>query len=198
VLITSNLIFAASLSLMAASPNITTLVAAWLFMGVGMGIGLHDSAFAALTAIYGRVASRPITGITLIAGFASTIGWPFSAYLEVTHGWRVACVGWLVLHIAVALPLNLLLPAGVQAAAGSAVSGEALSLPQKGHSRDMAILAFAFCRDMVHQYGDGRAFAAHVGGGRRHEHRRRRGRSADRAGAGRCEAECALVNGPCL
>lgn len=37
---------------MAASPNITTLVAASLLMGVGMGIGLYDSAFAALTAIY--------------------------------------------------------------------------------------------------------------------------------------------------
>ena len=42
-------------------------------------MGLYDPAFAALTWLYGREARSAITGITLIAGFASTIGWPASA-----------------------------------------------------------------------------------------------------------------------
>ena len=42
-------------------------------------MGLYDPAFAALTWLYGREARSAITGITLIAGFASTIGWPLSA-----------------------------------------------------------------------------------------------------------------------
>ncbi len=53
VLIASNLIFALSLALMANSTSLTMLVLAWLVMGIGMGIGLYDSAFATLTAIYG-------------------------------------------------------------------------------------------------------------------------------------------------
>jgi len=32
--------------------------------------------------MYGYAARRPITGITLIAGFASTVGWPVTAYLD--------------------------------------------------------------------------------------------------------------------
>ena len=46
-----------------------------------MAMGLYDPAFATLTGLYGRAARGPITGITLIAGFASTIGWPLSAFL---------------------------------------------------------------------------------------------------------------------
>ena len=55
------------------------LFAAWGILGVGMALGLYDTAFAALTALYGRDARGPITGITLIAGFASTVSWPLTA-----------------------------------------------------------------------------------------------------------------------
>ena len=51
-------------------------------LGIGMALGLYDAAFATLTALYGREARGPITGITLIAGFASTVGWPLSALLN--------------------------------------------------------------------------------------------------------------------
>ena len=52
-------------------------------------MGLYDPAFAALTRLYGRDARAPITGITLIAGFASTIGWPLSALVRL-HAFRLA------------------------------------------------------------------------------------------------------------
>src|SRR3546814_20309676 len=47
---------------------------AWAVLGVGMSLGLYDSALAALAGLYGRDARGPITGVTLIAGFASTVG----------------------------------------------------------------------------------------------------------------------------
>ena len=40
-----------------------------------MGFGLYEPAFATVTGLYGREARGPITGITLFAGFASTVGW---------------------------------------------------------------------------------------------------------------------------
>jgi len=42
-----------------------------------------------------------ITGITLIAGFSSTVGWPISALFEHAVGWRGACASWAALHLLV-------------------------------------------------------------------------------------------------
>ena len=44
-----------------------------------MGLGFYDAAFVTLGRIYGTAARSTITGITLMAGFASTIGWPIIA-----------------------------------------------------------------------------------------------------------------------
>jgi MFS family permease len=109
VLALSNLAFAAGLVLLALAHGIIGLGAAWAVLGVGMAMGLYDPAFATLAGLYGRAARGPITGITLIAGFASTIGWPLSALLEASFGWRGACLVWAALHILIGLPLNRLL-----------------------------------------------------------------------------------------
>src|SRR5205823_182081 len=87
--------------------NAMTLFAAWCVLGLGMGLGLYDAAFAALVYLHGSTARRPITGITLIAGFASTVGWPLTAYMAEHYGWRASCFAWAAMHIAIALPINL-------------------------------------------------------------------------------------------
>lgn len=110
VLPVSNLVFAAGLALLGFSSGIISLFGAWLVIGAGMGAGLYEAAFSTLAGIYGQEARRSITGITLIAGFASTVCWPISAYLDVTIGWRATCYVWAVAHLALGLPINLLLP----------------------------------------------------------------------------------------
>ena len=110
VLAGSNLIFAAGLTMLGLASSAAALVASWLVIGIGMSAGLYEAAFSTLAGIYGRDARRAITGITLIAGFASTIGWPLSAYMEVSYGWRPACFAWALAHLAIGLPLNLGLP----------------------------------------------------------------------------------------
>src|SRR5271168_3126286 len=109
VLAISNLVLAVGLVLLGMAQGIATLTIAWAFLGVGMAMGLYDPAFATLTGLYGRAARGPITGITLIAGFASTIGWPLSALLEASFGWRGACLVWAALNLLIGLPLNRLL-----------------------------------------------------------------------------------------
>ena len=79
VLAISNLVLATGLVLLAAAHGIVMLAIAWAVLGAGMAMGLYEPAFATLTGLYGRAARGPITGITLIAGFASTVGWPLSA-----------------------------------------------------------------------------------------------------------------------
>lgn len=82
---------------------------AWIVIGIGMALGLYDAAFASLAGLYRSEARGAITGITLIAGFASTVGWPGTALLTDELGWRGACVVWAVLHLILGLPLNRLL-----------------------------------------------------------------------------------------
>jgi predicted MFS family arabinose efflux permease len=106
VLCASNLVLAAGLVLLAASHSIWVMGIAWLLLGLGMGMGLYDAAFAALARIYGSAARGPITGITLLAGFASTLGWPLTAAAEAAWGWRSACLMWALVHLALCLPLN--------------------------------------------------------------------------------------------
>lgn len=103
----SNLLFTAGLVLLAFAHTLPMLAMAWLVLGVAMGFGLYDAAFAVLGRIYGSNARGAITGITLIAGFASTIGWPLTAWGASTIGWRDTCLAWAALHLFVALPLNL-------------------------------------------------------------------------------------------
>ena len=107
VLAASNVVLAAGLALLAASPNVAFLFIAWCVLGVGMALGLYDTAFAALVRIHGQAARGPITGVTLIAGFASTVGWPLSTLLNGQIGWRATCMVWALLHVALCLPLNL-------------------------------------------------------------------------------------------
>jgi MFS family permease len=109
VLAATNLIFAAGLVLLSFANEPAGLVAGWLVIGVGMGFGLYEAAFATVAGLYGREARSAITGITLFAGFASTVGWPVSASLIDHLGWRGALLAWASLHLVLGLPLNRLL-----------------------------------------------------------------------------------------
>jgi MFS family permease len=141
VLSFSNLTLASGLALLGATHSIPVLVIAWLLLGVGMGAGLYDAAFAALGRIYGDAARRSITGITLIAGFASTVGWPLTAWGLETIGWRHTCFAWAAAHILIGLPINFfMLPAvkGAKAAVAASIK------PHIPIDRTMILLAFTF------------------------------------------------------
>jgi len=143
VLPVSNMVFAVGLALLGFSSGIISLFAAWLMIGVGMSAGLYEAAFSTLAGIYGREARRSITGITLIAGFASTVCWPLSAYMDVTLGWRATCWVWAAAHLAIGLPVNLLLPPGRAVAGATAQPGKSLP-PEKSRLLAMAGLSFVF------------------------------------------------------
>jgi predicted MFS family arabinose efflux permease len=120
VLIGTNLIFAIGLAALASVQGPIGLFAAWLVLGIGMGSGLYDAAFATLVRLYGRGARDSITGITLIAGFASTVGWPLTTLFDAQFGWRGACLAWAAAHLLIGLPLNLSLPRARQTGADDA------------------------------------------------------------------------------
>jgi MFS family permease len=146
VLCGSNLAFAAGLCALAFASGPVSLVFAWLVLGAAMAAGLYEAAFASLARLYGHDSRGAITGITLIAGFASTVGWPTTALLEHSLGWRGACFAWAGLHLAVGLPLNawaLRYGAG-QDPHESAAAAAKPSEPRQSFDRGMFLLAFIF------------------------------------------------------
>ena len=108
VLAVSNVVLASGLVILGNAGSPAVMFAAWCVIGAGMALGLYEAAFATLVRLHGTSARGPITGITLIAGFASTVGWPLTAFIAERYGWRASCFAWAGLHLAVALPINLL------------------------------------------------------------------------------------------
>jgi MFS family permease len=129
VLAATNLVFAGGLVWLALATGPVGLAAAWMVIGIGMGFGLYEAAFATAAGLYGSEARNAITGITLFAGFASTVGWPTSTALVADFGWRGAALTWAALHLVIGLPFNRLLvpksppPAPVVAQGGAASAG---------------------------------------------------------------------------
>lgn len=140
VLSASNIAMAAGLVMLGRAQSPWAMVIAWIPLGIGMGLGLYDAAFAALGRIYGSEARSSITGITLLAGFASTIGWPLSAWGLVAVGWRDTCFLWAAAHIVIALPLNFFLLPKTKAGAAGSSEGK----PHIAMDRNMWLLAAAF------------------------------------------------------
>lgn len=99
VLLASNGLFALGLLCLALAQGAAGLVLGWLLIGAAMPFGLYDAAFSTLVALYREQARRPIVGVTLIAGFASSVSWPLTAMLEAQLGWRGACAAWALLHL---------------------------------------------------------------------------------------------------
>ncbi len=142
VLVASNIVLAVGLVLLAGTTGAVMLFMAWAVLGIGMALGLYDAGFAALTALYGRDARGPITGVTLFAGFASTVSWPLTAFMNDALGWREACLVWAALNLLLGAPLNRLAlpritrPVSVVHAAAPAVGWKPY--------REMLLLAFVF------------------------------------------------------
>ena len=109
ILMLNSLVFALGLTALALAQGPVGMFVAWSILGVAMAAGLYEAAFATLVHLYGQRSRGAITGITLMAGFASTIGWPLSAWLELEWGWRSACLTWAGLHLFLGLPLYSLL-----------------------------------------------------------------------------------------
>ncbi|MCQ2039443.1 MULTISPECIES: MFS transporter [Stutzerimonas stutzeri subgroup] len=143
VLALSSIVFAVGLAMLGLANGPLMLWAGWLVIGIGMALGLYESAFTTLAGIYGRDARGAITGITLLAGFASTVCWPISGWLNAEFGWRATCLTWAGAHLLLGLPLNrLLIPVGVQPAPTAAE--QAQTDGRSGAGLTMALLAFVF------------------------------------------------------
>jgi MFS family permease len=114
VLLASNLVFASALALLALAGDRLVSGLAMVMLGAGMALGTYGTAFAVLVRLYGEAARRPITGVALLGGLGSALGWPLTAYWMDMFGWRGACLAWAAVHLALCGPATLVLVPGTK------------------------------------------------------------------------------------
>jgi MFS family permease len=115
VLTISCVTLAAGLVVVGTSGMLWLYVLGWMLLGMGMGAGLYDAAFATLGQIYGMKARSAITALTLWGGFSSTVSWPLSAWLLEAFGWRGTCFVYAGILLLICLPMiRAALPAYVR------------------------------------------------------------------------------------
>jgi predicted MFS family arabinose efflux permease len=145
VLLASNGLFALALIVLACAQERWSLLAGWLLMGAAMPMGLYDAAFSTMVGLYGARARRAIVGITLIAGFASTLSWPLTAAIEAHADWRAACAVWAALHLSLGVAIHArLIPQPAQRLAMHAAADEQATAPPVASARTLWILAGVF------------------------------------------------------
>ena len=84
----------------------------WIAAGAAMALVLYEPAQVVLVKQFGAHATRAITTLTLVAGFASTIFQPLTAVLADHLGWRTALVVLAVALAVITIPVHLVvLPA---------------------------------------------------------------------------------------
>ena len=114
MLMLSNILYAIGLLLLSMADGITMIMVANLVLGCALACGQFEAAFATLVMLFGKNSRNAITGITLIAGFASFVGWTVSVQILELWGWQGVCRFWAGVHLLFALPLHALIPAARQ------------------------------------------------------------------------------------
>jgi MFS family permease len=115
---------AAALAVTALAPGGVTFVLGVAAMQLASALVLYDAAFAALVQAGGRHARRHITHLTLIAGFASTIFWPLTAWLDAVLDWRGVLLAYGGMNLLVCLPLHLVIARRAGRASGDGAEPE--------------------------------------------------------------------------
>ncbi|GLR53694.1 MFS transporter [Shinella yambaruensis] len=119
VMAIGSLLSALTLMLCAWSPSVAIFALAIVLLEIASGMVQYQAAFAALVEADPRSASRSITYLTLIAGFASTIFWPITTVLLGHLSWREIYLVYAGLNIAVCMPFHVwIMRKGKVAAAG--------------------------------------------------------------------------------
>ncbi len=144
VLLASAFVLAAGLALLGALPGLWGWFVGWMVLGIGMAMGLYEAAFATLGVLFGRGARRPITLVTLLAGFASTLGWPLSAWLVPWPGWRATCFLYAGLLLVTLIPLYLQVPRAGAAMLATTTTGDASVLPAGWVRRSLVLMGLFF------------------------------------------------------
>jgi predicted MFS family arabinose efflux permease len=140
-----SLVYALSLAALSATQGIVSYLLCWAAMGIASTLALNTPASIALAQVAGQRARQAIAVLAIVGGFASTVFWPLSGVLEPLVGWRGTVLVFAGLHLAVCLPVHLLmLPGRPPAIPATAAPAPAAGLSAAESTRTFWLLALAF------------------------------------------------------
>ena len=141
-LLVSIVVMAVGQMVLAFSPGLAVWYFGWTIIGVGMSMGLYDAAFATVGGLLGKEAGPSITGITLVAGFASTVFWTLGAALIGVLNWRGLLLAYAGLMLLINLPMVwFLIPPASPRPRQNTATGNA---PRTAQERRTLVLLGAF------------------------------------------------------
>lgn len=108
-------IAAVALAACAFATSKSAYVVALIAIQVAANLVQYGAAFALLVQIRPHVASRSITYLTLLAGFASTMFWPITTALHAHISWQNIYLLYAGLNLFICLPIHASLSHGVTA-----------------------------------------------------------------------------------
>ena len=109
VLMTAGSVLGVALVLLwSQTRDLVTFYALWIAMGICWSATLYSPAFATVTAFFRVRRTEALTVVTLMAGLASTIFLPLTAWLVSSLGWRDALVALAVILAVTTIPLHAL------------------------------------------------------------------------------------------
>lgn len=94
------------LVIVATAPNLPMFFLGWLIIGCAQAGVLYPPAFAAITGWFTTGHLAPLTAVTLVAGFASTVFAPLTAFSGEQFGWRTTYLIAAVVMTVVTLPAH--------------------------------------------------------------------------------------------
>ena len=146
IMTVGSLVGALGLVLIVHAASKPAYLGAWMVLGLAMAANLYDAAFASLGRIFGAAARRPITALTLVGGFASTVSWPATHFLLEGFSWPGTYLVYAALLACVSAPLHaFVLPHGRHEA--DTVAQGAAPAPEKilpPHGLPFVLVASAF------------------------------------------------------
>jgi MFS family permease len=138
------LITCAGLVALAGVQSVWQWYAAWTVIGVGMALGLYDATFATIGRLLGRESRGAIVGVTLIGGFASSLGFPAGTWLASEFGWRAAVLIYAAVQVSAILPLVLSVVPSSPGPPAVATPRAAEAAGRPPGQRDFVLLAIFF------------------------------------------------------
>ncbi len=130
------------------APNKLIFVGTLVIVEVAASLVQYGAAFALLVQLNPAQAQRSITYLTLIGGFASTVFWPITAFLETQMSWRSVYLIFAALNLLVCLPLHAWLARGLARSRNAIAAGTEpvigrLSVASRPIGFALMILAFS-------------------------------------------------------
>lgn len=144
VLVVGVLLQAAGLAVLGGLPSLWGWYLGWTVIGGGMAFALYDAAFATAGRHLGAGARPVILGITMIGGFASTLGWPLGSWLFDAIGWRLTAFVYAGVQVALNLPIVLATVPARAPASEPRPGAEHARAPPVGGGRTLALLGVYF------------------------------------------------------